>query len=90
MSRRNVPLERLASLPGGTQGLSAPLVESQRRYGFNDIVAPASGGWWVVARDTARDPMLWFLLLTAGLFGLGYLYDYWTLNTQIANLNQAR
>ena len=49
MSRRNVPLERLASLPGGTQGLSAPLVESQRRYGFNDIVAPASGGWWVVA-----------------------------------------
>lgn len=70
MSRRNVPLERLASLPGGTQGLSAPLVESQRRYGFNDIVAPTSGGWWVVARDTAHDPMLWFLLLTASLFGL--------------------
>ena len=29
-------------------------------------------------------------LLTAGLFGLGYLYDYWTLNTQIAALNRAR
>jgi TM2 domain-containing membrane protein YozV len=29
-------------------------------------------------------------LLTAGLFGLGYLYDYWTLNTQIADLNRAR
>lgn len=70
MSRRNVALERLEVLPPGAQGLSASLVESQRRYGFNDIVAPATGGWLVVARDTARDPMLWFLLLTAGLFGL--------------------
>jgi len=26
-------------------------------------------------------------LLTAGLFGLGYLYDYWTLNDQISDLN---
>jgi TM2 domain-containing membrane protein YozV len=27
-------------------------------------------------------------LLTGGLFGLGYLYDYWTLNDQIADLNR--
>jgi TM2 domain-containing membrane protein YozV len=27
--------------------------------------------------------------LTAGLFGLGYLYDYWTLNEQIAIANHA-
>jgi TM2 domain-containing membrane protein YozV len=27
-------------------------------------------------------------LLTAGLFGLGYLYDYWTLNRQIAEINR--
>jgi TM2 domain-containing membrane protein YozV len=27
-------------------------------------------------------------LLTAGLFGLGYLYDYWTLNDQIDVLNR--
>ena len=26
-------------------------------------------------------------LLTGGLFGLGYLYDYWTLNNQITELN---
>lgn len=70
MSRRKGPLERQASLPAGVEGRSGSLVERQRHDGFNDIVAPASGGWWVVARDTARDPMLWFLGLTAGLFGL--------------------
>lgn len=26
-------------------------------------------------------------LLTAGLFGIGYLYDYWTLNDQITLIN---
>ncbi len=26
-------------------------------------------------------------LLTGGLFGLGYLYDFWTLNSQISELN---
>ncbi|PLX50338.1 MAG: hypothetical protein C0613_04650 [Desulfobulbaceae bacterium] len=26
-------------------------------------------------------------LLTGGLFGLGYLYDFWTLNRQISELN---
>ena len=29
-------------------------------------------------------------LLTLGLFGLGYLYDYWTLNGQIDELNRQR
>ena len=27
-------------------------------------------------------------LLTAGLFGLGYLYDYWTLNGQVDEINR--
>ena len=26
-------------------------------------------------------------LLTAGLFGIGYLYDFWTLNDQITVIN---
>jgi len=29
-------------------------------------------------------------LLTAGLLGLGYLYDYWTLNGQVDQLNRGR
>ena len=28
-------------------------------------------------------------LLTGGLFLIGYLYDYWTLNTQISEINHA-
>src|SRR5512139_689593 len=28
-------------------------------------------------------------LLTLGLFGLGYLYDYWTLNDQISVVNRS-
>jgi Ca2+-transporting ATPase len=60
----------MAAFGTGERGLSAEQVAAQRAYGFNDIVAPAAGGWLVVARDTARDPMLWFLVLTAGLFAL--------------------
>ncbi len=29
-------------------------------------------------------------LLTAGLFGIGYIYDYWTLNEQISTTNTER
>ncbi len=28
-------------------------------------------------------------LLTGGIFGLGYLYDFWTLNQQISQLNNS-
>jgi Ca2+-transporting ATPase len=68
-------------------GLSAAQVDAQRTYGFNDIVAPAASGWLVVARDTARDPMLWFLVMTAGLFGLvGQITESLTLLVAIAPL----
>ena len=29
-------------------------------------------------------------LLTAGIFGIGYLYDYWTLNDQITVINASK
>ena len=58
MSRRRVPLDRLPTLGSGTTGLTSAQVEAQRNHGYNDIVAQTASGWLVVARDTARDPML--------------------------------
>ena len=29
----------------------------------------------------------WILLTFLGLFGVGYIYDYWTLNDQLSELN---
>lgn len=86
MSRRDVPPERLAGL-SAADGLSSAQVEARRSHGFNDIVASAAGGWRAVARDTARDPMLWFLVLTAGLFALlGQLTESLTLLAALAPL----
>ena len=70
MAQRRVPLDDLPLLRVGDPGLSTAAVDAQRRHGFNDILAQSASGWREVARDTARDPMLWFLVLTAGLFGL--------------------
>ena len=87
MSVRHVPLDRLPELCSGDEGLSSAQVEAQRADGFNDIVAHAASGWLVVARDTARDPMLWFLVLTAGLFGaLGQFTESVTLLVAMAPL----
>ena len=68
MSHRPIPLDKLPPLATGMAGLDAAQVQSQRQFGFNDIVPEAASGWKVVLRDTARDPMLWFLVLTAALF----------------------
>lgn len=79
MTQREVPAGRL--LPGTAgRGLSDAEVRAQRGFGFNDIVSQARSGWRVVARDTARDPMLWFLLVTSGLFAvLGQIKEGLTL-----------
>lgn len=69
MTQRELPAGRVPPGVAG-RGLSAAEVQAQRGFGFNDIVAQAQSGWRVVARDTARDPMLWFLLVTSGLFGV--------------------
>jgi Ca2+-transporting ATPase len=68
MSQRPIPLDKLPPLATGTAGLDAAQVQSQRQFGLNDIVPEAASGWKVVLRDTTRDPMLWFLVLTAALF----------------------
>lgn len=71
MSEREVPVERVPEGVEAGDGLDATQVDAARqRHGFNDVVPEAAGGWRVVARDTARDPMLWFLLFTAALFAV--------------------
>lgn len=72
--RRSVPADRLPLLETDPeQGLSDQEVSARRqRFGFNRIAErpPHSGA--ALARDTARDPMIWFLLLTGLLFlGVG-------------------
>jgi Ca2+-transporting ATPase len=87
MSQRHVPLDKMPTSISGTTGLSAEQIETQRAFGFNDIVPQAANGWLAVVRDTAHDPMLWFLMLTAGLFGLlGRITESLTLLVAMAPL----
>ena len=69
--RRNAPLDRLEGLLESTRGLtSAQAEERSRRYGSNDIIEAPPGTWQRLARDTLRDPMLWFLVGTSVLFAI--------------------
>jgi Ca2+-transporting ATPase len=66
---RSAPLDRLKDLADPGCGLSSAAAASrQAAFGRNDIVVAAPNGWRELARDTVRDPMLWFLLFTATLF----------------------
>jgi Ca2+-transporting ATPase len=67
--RRAVTKEKIAALEHAEDGLSTRAVEERRaRYGYNDIIETRPRGWLDVLRDTVKDPMLWFLALTSGLF----------------------
>lgn len=72
--RHPVP-DGLAVELGPSQGLTS-IEAAQRRavYGANHVIEAAAHGWRDVMRDTSRDPMIWFLGGTAGLFAL--LGDY--------------
>ena len=76
--RRSIPADRLPLLKTDpAQGLSEQEASARRqRFGSNRIAErpPHSGA--ALARDTARDPMIWFLLLTGLLFlGVGDYRD---------------
>jgi Ca2+-transporting ATPase len=73
--RRQIPLDRLEGLLDSESSLtSAQASDRLRLYGPNDIVEAPPSTWRELARDTLRDPMLWFLLGTAVLFF--FLGDY--------------
>jgi Ca2+-transporting ATPase len=67
--RRAVPVGRLDGLPLAGRGLTADEVQARRaRHGPNDIVEAVRRPWWDLFRDTARDPMIWFLGGTGALY----------------------
>ena len=55
-------------MPDG-QGLQTEEVSRRlARFGPNNIVEAAPSGWRQILRDSLTDPMIWFLLVTSGLF----------------------
>lgn len=73
--RHLIPSDRIAGLLNADRGLTTQEVEQRRRlHGMNDILGDRRSGWGDIARDTARDPMVWLLVATALLFT--WLGDY--------------
>ena len=67
----HVPTDRLGSDWPDSAGLaSGRALEARQRYGPNDIVEAVPHPWWALARDTARDPMIWFFAGTSALYGI--------------------
>lgn len=76
--QREIPDDRVSLTTTPTEtGLSESEVLSLRaRFGTNEIAEQLPKSWLQLARDAAGDPMIWFLLLTSGLFGIiGQLTD---------------
>ncbi len=67
--RRQVPLERWRGITPSDRGLGArEVAERLRLYGPNEIIEIARNRWLELGRDTASDPMLWFLLAVGALY----------------------
>ena len=67
--RRGLPFARLGSRGLSLEGLSTEEAGRQHAaHGANDILEPAGRAWVELARETLRDPMLWFLLGTGALY----------------------
>lgn len=66
-----VPIDRLGPDWPRSSGLtSAQALDARRRYGPNQIVEVVEHPWWALARDTAKDPMIWFFAATSALYGV--------------------
>ena len=67
----HIPTERLGPHWPRSEGLTATqAIQALQRYGPNDIVEAVEHPWWALARDTARDPMIWFFAGTSALYGV--------------------
>jgi Ca2+-transporting ATPase len=71
MTHWAVPMARLGTLLTTDRGLTRTEVEERRqRYGANDILETPPRPWWDLVRDTAGDPMIWFLAGVGALYGV--------------------
>lgn len=69
--RHIVQLSRINSSLAPDWSLDANQVEIRRiQYGSNDIIETRTNRWWMLVLDTAKDPMIWFLVATSFLFAL--------------------
>jgi Ca2+-transporting ATPase len=67
----HVPTDRLGPDWPRSAGLTASrALEARQQYGANDIVEAVEHPWWALARDTARDPMIWFFAGTSALYSI--------------------
>jgi Ca2+-transporting ATPase len=66
---RTVPIARLDDILNSERSLTQEEVDARlNQYGRNDIVEVPTSSRWALLLDTAKDPMLWFLLGIATLF----------------------
>lgn len=69
--RRDISAARMKDLAAGPRGLSASdVVERRTRYGRNAILEVAGSPWLELARDTLKDPMIWFLIGTGLIYAV--------------------
>ncbi|HYE37305.1 HAD-IC family P-type ATPase [Methylocaldum sp.] len=58
-------------LPDNPRGLSArDVADRRKRYGRNDILEITGSPWLESARDTLKDPMIWFLVGTGLIYAV--------------------
>lgn len=68
---QSLPLARIRGLVANHRGLAADEVAERRaQFGANDIVESVGNPALELARETARDPMIWFLVGTAILYAV--------------------
>jgi Ca2+-transporting ATPase len=83
-----VPLARLEGLRASERGLTAAEARERReRYGPNDVVEAPPRPWRDLARDTLKDPMIWFLAGVGAVYAVvGELAEALTLLVAIVPL----
>ena len=87
---RHIPQGRFAVL---ATELGSGLMDSEveRRggtYGSIDLAKKPPATWRKLARDRAADPMIWFLVLTSGLFdAIGQITDMVVFSSRLFRLS---